>query len=83
MTTPCLTRQNAFLLEDYELYSPLDWVYNLVASGSNDPLVILLSLTNLVLQHLLSSKWDSTGAALSLYCKEQALVSFLIFLTAK
>lgn len=56
MTTPCLTRQNAFLLEDYELYSPLDWVYNLVASGPNDPLVILLSLTNLVLQHLLSSK---------------------------
>ncbi|KAG2212412.1 hypothetical protein INT47_001773 [Mucor saturninus] len=25
MTTPCLTRQNAFLVEDYEVNSPLDW----------------------------------------------------------
>lgn len=30
MTTPCLTRQNAFLLEDYELNSPLDLVLKLV-----------------------------------------------------
>lgn len=26
MTNPCLTRQNAFLLEDNEVYTPLDLV---------------------------------------------------------
>ncbi|KAI7894366.1 uncharacterized protein EV154DRAFT_498529, partial [Mucor mucedo] len=39
MTTPCLTRQNAFLVEDYEVNSPLDWFCSICCQVSESELV--------------------------------------------